>query len=157
MLRNHAVWCGTGAASSRVAGVEVPLKQDFSTRLVHPSAQKKSAWDGAPGRRRSKRLLGQGLDRLSEASLAARRRVLVHDLLVGDAIDHRLLGLQFLGRRGLVAGADRLSDFLDRGAQRRLEARVALPRCLGLPGTLARLGGIGHGTKSLLCWGLVES
>src|ERR1700730_1200783 len=94
--------------------------------------------------------LRQRLDGLRQSRLVSRRRVLVHDLLVGDAVDHRLLRLEFLGRGRLVAAGDGLLDFLQRGAQRRLETSVVLTSHLRLPGTFARLGGVCHVRESLI-------
>src|SRR6266576_1003730 len=75
------------------------------------------------------------LDGLRQSRLVSRGGVLVHDLLVGDAVDHRLLRLEFLGRGCLVAAGDGLLDLLQRGAQRRLEARIVLTPHFSLPGT----------------------
>src|SRR6266498_875930 len=109
------------------------------------AAQTKRAPAGAlVVRWRTLEALRQHLDRLRKPRLGARRKVLVHDLLVGDAVDHRLRRGELRGGCSLVAGRNRLSHFLDRAAQLGLEARVVLARLLRLAGALARLGGIGH-------------
>src|SRR5438105_7511496 len=74
----------------------------------------------------------------------------MHDLLVGDAVDHRLLCLEFLGRGRLVTAGDGFLDFLQRSAQRRLEARVVLTPHFRLPGTFACLGSVCHVRESSL-------
>src|ERR1700688_4406465 len=95
--------------------------------------------------------LRHGFDCVREAMLASRYEVLVHDLLVRDAVDHRLLCLQLLRCGSFVAGGDRLPDVADGGAQRALEARVALARRLALPGALLGLKCVCH-EKYLSLW-----
>src|ERR1700756_614506 len=95
-------------------------------------------------------VLGHGLDGLGQSVLASRREILVHDPLVRDTVDHRLLELEFLERRRLVARGDRLLHVLDRAAQRRFEARVVLAPRFALTGALASLRSVGHLQKPSL-------
>src|SRR5690606_13370819 len=101
-------------------------------------------------RARQGRRSAHRLDRGSQAALVARRRVLVDDLLVSDAVDHALRGLQRRRRGGLVAGLDGLANRLDRGAQARPQARVVQVALDGLAGALARRGNVGHERISLV-------
>ncbi|MCY1251077.1 hypothetical protein D9M72_647950 [compost metagenome] len=70
--------------------------------------------------------------------------VLVHDLLVGDAVDHSLRVLEHFSSSSLVAGVDGLADGLDGGAQTRAQAGVVSVLGNGLAGALASLCGICH-------------
>ncbi len=75
----------------------------------------------------------------------ARRFILVHDFLIGDAVDDagRLLE-HFQGSR-LVAAFDRLTDFLDSGAQSRTQTDIVSATFLTLLRAFSRLFGVCHG------------
>src|SRR6266542_1825966 len=134
------------AAASRGAAGRTARAGVMRCRKPSRAAQTKRAPAGAlVVRWRTLEALRQHLDRLRKPRLGARRKVLVHDLLVGDAVDHRLRRGELRGGCSLVAGRNRLSHFLDRAAQLGLEARVVLARLLRLAGGLARLGVFGQG------------
>ena len=96
------------------------------------------------------RALGsEALDVSRESALVARGLVLVNDLLVGDAVDHRYRLLEDALRGSLVARHDGLLHALDGGAQSGAQAGVVGALLDGLASTLARLCAIGHGCFSL--------
>ena len=84
------------------------------------------------------------LDGSREAALLACGKVLVHDVLVGDRVDHALRLLEDGLRSALVARIDGLANLLDCGAQGRTLTHVVSALLGCLTGALASLNGIGH-------------
>lgn len=95
------------------------------------------------------------LDGGGQATLEARRLVLVNDFLVGDGVDGAHRFAEHLLRGGLVARGNRLAHLLDGGAQFGALAEIACAVLERLAGTLAGLGGIGH-VNEMNAWKAVD-
>ena len=91
----------------------------------------------------------QGLDLSRKAALMARSLVLVDDLFVRNAVDHRNRFLIDALSSSLVASDDRLLHTLDGRAQSGAQADVVGTLLDGLASTLAGLCAVGHECLSL--------
>lgn len=85
------------------------------------------------------------LDGSGQTRLGACGLVLVDDLLVSDAVDRALGGLECSSSGSLVASGHSLADALDCGTQTRAQSRVVSVLNDGLACALACLCGVCHG------------